>query len=99
MNMYEEHKATLRFRRGEGWNVKPELEAWDGKEITVRYGFKLDKEDTSLYVGEIAYVVMDEDWPSGWVASGDLEIEYAEVEPYDIGSLRPLYITERGVIK
>lgn len=56
--------------------VKPEAEQLDGKMFIFRDGWKIDEGDSSLYVGEVALVPNDFEWPEDaptWIASGDLE--------------------------
>lgn len=48
------YEATVRLRRGEDWEVKPEAEALDGKRVRVYAGWIIEPEDSSLYVGEWA---------------------------------------------
>ncbi len=74
------YRATVRLRRGEGFNVKPEAEQMDGKELMFRPGWEMTREDTSIYVGEWAMcperAMPSDDWPvdaPGWIATGDLE--------------------------
>lgn len=67
---------VVRIRRGPGRNVKPEAEQLDGKEFIFRHGWIITEEDSSLYVGEVAWCPNDFDWPADapmWIASGDLE--------------------------
>jgi len=68
--------AIVRIRRGEGWTVKDGAEAMDGRTVEVSHGWEITEDDSSIYVGETAWVVERSDRrgdePS-WIASGDLE--------------------------
>jgi hypothetical protein len=64
----------VKIRRELG-QVKPEAEQIDGKVFVFREGWIMGEGDTSLYVGELAMVPNDFDWPAdapAWVAMGDL---------------------------
>ena len=66
---------TVKLRRGNGLIVKPEAEQLDGKTFIFRDGWILEDRDTDLYVGEMAMIPNDFDWPAdapAWIASGDL---------------------------
>ena len=67
-------KARVKIRRGEGWDVKPDAEVLDGQVIEVSKGWSLTEDESSIYVGEDAYII-DSPKPSPilWLASGDLE--------------------------
>lgn len=66
--------ATVRIRRGPGWQVNPEAESIDGGRYLFTRGWKID--DIDCYTGEIAWIPdRGEAWPGngpGWIASGDL---------------------------
>lgn len=67
--------ATVRIRRGDGWNVKPEAEATDGLRLKFRRGWTMTAEDTSIYIGEVTWEPHRKIWPDdapSWMASGDL---------------------------
>ena len=70
-------RFRVRLRRGDGWIVKPEAEEIDGRIAWFTYGWPMDSEDSSIYVGEEAWIVdRAEPWLEGapvWLASGDLE--------------------------
>jgi len=80
--MIYERKAIFRIRRGDGWDVKPEMEPFDGAGLIVSPGWDMGPEDTSIYIGEHAWTVRKingkvprggfENGPA-WVATGDLE--------------------------
>lgn len=74
MQQYDVVEATIRIRRGDGWNVRPEAEYWDGRRLRFRAGWIMDEDDTEIYVGEWAMIAqdVDEDFNPGWIASGDL---------------------------
>lgn len=60
-----------------GHRVKPEAEQIDGNIYIFREGWTIDKFDSSIYIGEMAMIPNDYDWPAdapGWVSSGDLEL-------------------------
>lgn len=72
--------ATVKLRRGDGWQVKPEAELVDGRRHTFTYGWEIEAEDSSVYVDESAWVPERQDWPAeapAWIASGDLD----EIKP------------------
>jgi hypothetical protein len=77
--LFTKYTATVRFRRGGQWVVKPECEAIDGKKATFLAGWLIEAEDSSIYAGETAMVPMpvDHHWPLSFVASGDL----VDIEP------------------
>lgn len=66
------YRATLRFRRGEGWRVRPEMEPYDGKRGVFSVGWHITEEDRKQYAGEAAMLPCSSELPIGWVASGDL---------------------------
>jgi hypothetical protein len=76
---YQRYTATLRIRRGAGFpgGVRPEVEPYDGKRVTVEAGWPFVGEDADArpeYRGEWAMLFVGEsrDIPCGWAASGDL---------------------------
>lgn len=72
---YAQYRATIKIRRGEGWDVKPEAEEVDGMTLTFRSGYPLEGEDHSdLYTGEWAMIpnMKLREFPVSWIASGDL---------------------------
>lgn len=87
---YRFYRATVRIRRGDGWDVKPEAEALDGQRVHVEAMYGLDAEDCGgKYDGELAMWFVGADrgrWPIAWIASGDLvDVEEAE-RPAELGS-------------
>ena len=74
------HAFTVKLRRHNGLEVKPECEAIDGKTYFFRYGWKIDQDD-SRYPEEIAWIPDDSRYPKSapaWIASGDLEQNFKE---------------------
>lgn len=69
--------ATVRIRRGDGWSVKPEADLIDGRTHVFTRGWVMTEDDTSIYVGETAWLPEPAGWPVGapvgWIACGDLE--------------------------
>ena len=66
---------TVKIRRTENLVVKPEAEAIDQKTYKFIEGWKISKEDSSIYVGEVAMIPHDENYPIEgpvWISSGDL---------------------------
>ncbi len=66
------YKVTIRKELAE---VKPEVKQIDGKVYDFRYGWKIEKTDSSIYAGEDAMIPMDVNYPVDaptWIASGDL---------------------------
>lgn len=73
-------RATVKLRRGEGWNVKPEAEILDGR--TLSFDRSWDWRD-GIYDGETTWVISCECWETlksegvkgapTWLASGDLQ--------------------------
>ncbi len=74
---FKHYRATVKLRRGEGWDVRPGSEPIDGMEAGFTAGWLMTDEDTSIYVGEWAMIPDRVDWwpedGPGWVATGDLE--------------------------
>ncbi len=70
--------ATVRIRRGGDWQVKLKADLIDGKRYKFRFGWEITDEDSSIYVGETAWMPESSDWPwyhlgaPAWIASGDL---------------------------
>lgn len=68
--------ATVRIRRGEGWDVRQEAESIDGKRYRFTYGWKITLDDSRIYVDEIAWIPDEKsgfpDSEITWLASGDL---------------------------
>jgi hypothetical protein len=62
----------VRLRRGEGWDVKPEAEAMDGK--TLRFTFGWIAEPEERYAGERVWIAPLGS-PVHWLAEGDLVTE------------------------
>jgi hypothetical protein len=70
-----EYKVNL--RRGKNWKVKPVAEQIDGKIFNFREGWTIEKDDSSIYIGEIAMLPDDKNYPHSaphWIASGDLKL-------------------------
>jgi len=66
------YKVSIRRNLAE---VKPEAAEINGNIYKFTEGWVMDKEDTSLYVGETAMLPDDEAYPYdklGWIARGDL---------------------------
>jgi len=55
--------ATVRFRRGEGWEVKPEAEALDGKRHRFTRGWVIGTDENAIYAGETAWIPARDGWP------------------------------------
>lgn len=76
LKQYEIYEATIRFRRGPGYDVKPECEALDGTRHAFSVGWETDRELRPEYAGEWAMVPAEPTavraLPIGWIASGDL---------------------------
>lgn len=75
MNEYKLY--TVKIRRGEDWKVRSDLniDAVDGKQFLFRPGWDITREDSSIYVGEVAMIPYPDNYPHdapGWIASGDL---------------------------
>lgn len=76
--MSERRTAVVRLRRGEEWNVKPSAEVLDGLTVMLEFGWPLTHNETSIYVGEEAWMIIshheiiDAGAPM-WLASGDLD--------------------------
>ena len=68
--MRETVKAKISVRTGGNWLPKPEALTDNGEVIDVYEGWKIE---SGMYEGEIAWVVVDKDYPLLWIASGDLE--------------------------
>ncbi|WP_371398928.1 hypothetical protein [Marinovum algicola] len=67
--------ATVRVRRGDGWDVRPVADLIDGKRHRFTRGWRIDRDDSSIYAGEVAWLPDREGWPleaPAWLASGDL---------------------------
>lgn len=81
IQQFRYYHATVRIRRGEGWEVRPEAEALDGQGRLFMASWQMD--DNDPYPGEWAMTI--EDGPPTrllWVASGDLvDIERAGWDP------------------
>lgn len=68
-------RATVRIRRGDKWDVRPESEVLDGRIFTFQYGWTCDD---SRYLGEVAWMIVDPgDWYGFWISSGDLDFDAA----------------------
>ncbi len=55
--------------------VRYNAEQLDGHEFEFREGWVIEKEDSSIYVGEMAMIPRDDTYPISaplWIASGDL---------------------------
>ena len=55
--------------------IKENAKQIDGKTYNFVEGWVMNNEDTSLYIGEMAMVPRDENYPMNapdWIASGDL---------------------------
>lgn len=78
IEQHETYEATVRIRRGEGWNPKPEAEALDGQRFRFVCGWRQDEDDP--YPGEFAMMPRPW-WENGivWIASGDL-VDIVRVE-------------------
>lgn len=70
IQQFDKFTATLRVRRGGGWNARPTMEPFEGKPITVQASWIA--EAPSIYAGEWCMEVLSEGFPVPWVASGDL---------------------------
>lgn len=70
---YQIYQATVRLRRGEGWEVKPEAEGVDGETFIFRAGWLIED---GMYEGEWAMLFEKGGPPETffWVASGDLDV-------------------------
>ena len=73
--------AVVKFRRGEGWDVRPEREAIDGTRVVVSSAGYMEREG-SIYEGEELWLPEREgnELPYGaaligWIAEGDLIFE------------------------
>lgn len=85
LDLYERVRCRVRLRRT--WPVKPAAEPLDGRTILFQAGWIIEAEDSSIYVGERAMLIVDwsalvnefrtEEVPS-WIASGDLELVEGE---------------------
>ena len=80
---YKKYKATVKFRRGEGFNVNADCESADGLTLTFTSGWEIEEGDSSIYSpGEWAMTLEGNDayLTSGrWIATGDLvNIEIVE---------------------
>ena len=67
--------ATIKIRRGADWNVRPELEQFDGQTVPFEFGWRITKEDRPQYAGEDAWIVARGhplEQHVLWIASGDL---------------------------
>lgn len=69
--------ATIRIRRGLGWNPKPCCADLEGKRVTLQFAWRIE---SGIYRAEVAWMPTGESviagmwprhWPS-WIASGDL---------------------------
>jgi len=71
------YRATVKIRRGEGWDVKPITEQIEGTETVFNAAWLITEEEGFIkYVGEWAMMPERDGWPKGaptWIASGDLE--------------------------
>jgi len=68
-------KYRVEIRRSDKYRVKPEAEQIDGRVFEFVEGWKMDESDTSIYIGEMAMLPLDDDYPIEapiWVARGDL---------------------------
>ena len=68
-------KYRVKLRRSDKYRVKPEAEQIDGRVFEFAEGWEMDESDTSIYIGEMAMLPRDDNYPieaPGWVASGDL---------------------------
>ena len=77
IELHKRYKARIKYRRGDGWDLKPIVEEHDGKIINTLALWEIEPDDSSIYVGEIAMQVPDEIGRKTmilWMASGDLEI-------------------------
>jgi hypothetical protein len=66
---------TVKLRRDDNFQVKPEAEQLDGKTFAFSSGWDITEDDSGIYVGEIAMIPRDESYPTDaplWIASGDL---------------------------
>lgn len=78
-------EATVKVRRGPGWDVKPEGNCIDGQRVRLQYAWPIEEGDHSAYQGETAWMPLNRDlmegrWPRNWpawLASGDL----VDIEP------------------
>ncbi|MBY5821501.1 hypothetical protein [Rhizobium leguminosarum] len=69
---FRKYEGTLKLRRDLGFEVHPEAEPFDGMRFRVRTGWRIEDDD-SRYPGEYAMLVdFDQNWPLGFIASGDL---------------------------
>lgn len=68
--------ATIKMRRGQGWEIKPEAGGLDGLRVRLMASWRMTKADTSIYVGEFAMTPHDDRsarlLPFTWIASGDI---------------------------
>lgn len=67
-------RHTVKIRR-ELAEVDPKAEQVDGKTYEFREGWKIQEDESSLYVGEMAMIPHDDSYPLEapiWIASGDL---------------------------
>lgn len=65
--------CRIRIRRELG-PVKPECEALDGRVMWLSPLWRIEREDSSLYHGEVALQMpVERDMPIGWIASGDVQ--------------------------
>lgn len=79
IGQFRHYRATVRIRRGDGWEVRPEAEALDGTRYTFMASWVMDDDDP--YPGEWAMTFEDPGATSLlWVASGDL-VDIVSVDP------------------
>lgn len=74
--LYRQYHATIRFRRSDGFEVKPGCERLDGRRVTLEAHSPLDDDD-SRYPGEYIFADVSPDWryldrATAWLAEGDL---------------------------
>lgn len=79
INPQIKRRAVIKIRRTDTLKVKPEVEALDGMTINVTYGWHFEDHDTSIYRGEVAWMINEPNFPLGWIASGDLQFQEIEL--------------------
>jgi hypothetical protein len=70
IRQHHTYVATVRIRRGPGWDVKPEAEALDGRRM--RFLASWCNGEDERYAGEWAMMPVERVPWIAWVASGDL---------------------------
>lgn len=92
IELHAVYRGTIRYRRGPGFTVRPELEPYDGRRLVFSAAWIMDESDPEIYRGEVAMRPDSQaELLTTWIASGDL----VDVTRLNDAELREHYATQQ----